>query len=71
LQAALSVPVTIACRPKPKEINCRIVKERTGQPIHFHGSIGQRGKFSREGREVNTPCRGLLKIGSLQAERKQ
>jgi hypothetical protein len=22
------VPVTIACRPKPKEINCRIVNER-------------------------------------------
>jgi hypothetical protein len=24
----MSVPVTIACRPKPKEINCRIVNEQ-------------------------------------------
>jgi len=47
---------TIACRPKPKEINCRIVKElpaggRTRQPpTRFRNLAGLRSKSTPPGR---------------------
>ncbi|NQW49369.1 MAG: hypothetical protein HQ464_16535 [Planctomycetes bacterium] len=48
------MPVTIACRPKPKEINCRIFNE---QPVT--GNLATAGlgeiKLSRIAEEVNRP----------------
>ncbi len=53
----MSVPVTIACRPKPKEINCRIVNE---QPEADNLTTAVPG----EGSLAGSPRRSIAPSGS-------
>jgi len=60
LKSLLAAPVTIACRPKLKEINCRIVKDHSSLRAASKSTRSERAKSSNLYAEVNASVRKKL-----------
>ena len=60
LKSLLAAPVTIACRPKLKEINCRIVKDHSSLRATSKSTRSERAKSINLYAEVNASVRKNL-----------
>jgi len=63
-----AAPVTIACRPKLKEINCRIVKDHSSLRAASKSTRSERAKSSNLYAEVNASVQKKLESAKFAGE---